>query len=97
MKFNKTECWILRLSHSNPRHCLQAWGRVAGRLKESDLGILVNVQLNVSKYCAEKADSILTSIRNSVASRSREVIILLYSALMICLVLGPSLQGQQSW
>ena len=77
---------ILHLRRNNHTHQYRLGSDLLGRISaEKDLGVLVDNRLSMSQQCAlvaKKANGILGCIKKSVASRLREVIFPLYSALV---------------
>ncbi|GAB0205018.1 mitochondrial enolase superfamily member 1 [Grus japonensis] len=86
MKFNKGKCRVLHVVRNNSKHQYRLGvDLLASSSAEKDLGVQADNKLSMSQQCAlvaKKTNGILGSIQKSVASRSREVILPLYSALV---------------
>jgi len=86
MKLNNAKCKVLHLGQGNSKHRYRL-GRewIGSRPAEKDLGVLVDGKLNmIQQYAlaAQKTKCILGCIKKSMASRLREVILPLCSALV---------------
>ena len=81
-EINKTKCWM-RQSNSGHKYKLGECPEI--RPAERDLQVLVGSRLSRSQQCAlaaKRANRILGCIKHSITRQSKEMIILLYLAMM---------------
>jgi len=86
MKFNKAKCEILHMGRGNPKHIYRLGGEwIESSPEEKELGVLIDQTLSMTWQCAlavQKTSCLLGCIKRRVASRSRQVILHLYSNLV---------------
>ncbi|KAF7236378.1 Heterogeneous nuclear ribonucleoprotein M [Varanus komodoensis] len=84
--FNVDKCKVLHLGHRNRCHKYRLGDKwLESSTFERDLGVLVDCRLNMSQQCdavVKRANATLGCVARSVASRSREVLLPLYTTLV---------------
>lgn len=83
MRFSKARLKVLHPSSFNQKYQFKLGDvMIESSHAEKDLGVLVDKKLDVNWHGAQKADCILGCMKRIMGSSFREVVLLLYSALV---------------
>ncbi|CAM4679733.1 unnamed protein product [Caretta caretta] len=86
MKFNSEKCKVMHLRINNKNFSYKlGTHQLEGTDEEKDLGVLVDHRMTMSCQCdmaVKKANAVLGCIRRGISSRDKEVLVLLYKALV---------------
>ncbi|CAM5106476.1 unnamed protein product [Natator depressus] len=86
MKFNSEKCKVMHLGINNKNFSYKlGMHQLEVTEEEEDLGVLVDHRMTMSCQCdmaMKKANAILGCIRRGISSRDKEVLVLLYKALV---------------
>ncbi|CAM4659406.1 unnamed protein product [Caretta caretta] len=86
MKFNSDKCKVMHLGINNKNFSYKlGMHQLEVTEEEKDLGVLVDHRMTMSRQCdmaVKKANAVLECIRRGISSRDKEVLVLLYKALV---------------
>ena len=86
MGFNTGKCKVMPLGRNNQHHTYRLGNSpLVSTEVEKDLGVIIDSKMNMGRQCGEavrKANRMLSCIHRCISSRSKEVILPLYAALV---------------
>ena len=86
MGFNTDKCKVMHLGRKNQQHTYKLGNSLlVSTSAEKDLGVITDSKMNMGRQCGDairKANCTLSCIHRCISSRSREVILPLYAALV---------------